>query len=180
MKIFVVHGTDNKKSYERLSKFITTAKKRDWEIVNDKIEDTPSLFNNEKLIIIRDYKILTKADLHLAEKIDGYLVIYHKDNLPKTFLNSIKIEKEEKYDLPIILWKFLDSFDLTLFHQLLEDNAVEYVFAMIAWKLKQKYINNPTLENGKLISELTEIDVKSKTGKVDLKLALEIFLLKHF
>lgn len=179
MKIIVLHGTDTQRSYSRLTKFITEAKKRGWEIVNDKIEDTPSLFGNEKLIIIRDYKNLSKTDLKLTEKISGYLVIYHKDILPKTFLNSIKIEKEEKYDLPIILWKFLDTFKIELFHELLKTNAVEYIFVMIAWKLKQKYIKNPSIENGKLISDLAEIDVKSKTSNLDLKLALDLFILKH-
>lgn len=178
MKLIILHGTDVQKSYSRLTKFIKEAKKRSWEIVNDKIEDTPSLFGNEKLIIIRDYRSLTKSDLKLSEKISGYLVIYHKDTLPKTFLNTLKIEKEEKYDLPIILWKFLDSFNIDLFHKLLETNAVEYIFAMIAWKLKKKYITNPTPEVGLLISELADIDVKAKTGKIDLKLGLHIFLLK--
>lgn len=179
MKIIILHGTDTQKSYQRLTKFITVAKKRNWEIVNDKIEDTPSLFGNEKLIIIRDYKSLSKTDLKLTEKISGYLVIYHKDILPKTFLNSIKIEKEEKYDLPIILWKFLDTFNIDLFHKLLETNAVEYIFAMIAWKLKQKYRTKSTPEVGQLIAELAEIDVKSKTSNLDLKFALDLFILKR-
>lgn len=179
MKIIVLHGTDSQKSYSRLTKFITEAKKRGWEIVNDKIEDTLSLFGSEKLIIIRDYKTLSKTDLNLTETISGYLVIYHKDVLPKTFLNSIIIEKEEKYDLPIILWRFLDTFNIDLFHELLKTNAVEYIFAMIAWKLKQIYRTKSNPEVGQSISELAEIDVKTKTGKIDLKLALDLFILKR-
>lgn len=179
MKIIVVHGDDIEKSYTRLTKFINSAKKRGWEIVNDKTEDTPSLFGTEKLIIIRDFKSLSASDLKVAERVSGYLVIYHKGLLPKTFLKTIKIEKEEQYDLPIILWKFLDTFNIKLFHELLKTNAVEYIFAMIAWKLKQKYRTKPTPEVGQLISDLAGIDVKSKTGKLDLKLALDLFILKR-
>jgi len=180
MKIIVLHGSDSYKSYSRLTKFIKEAKKRNWEIVNDKIEDTYSLFGIEKLIIIRDYKLLGKSEFNLINKISGYLVIFHKDFLPQTFLKTLPPEtKIEKYELPMILWKFLDSWDIKLFHKLLEKNAIEYIFAMVAWKLKQKYIKNPSIENGKLISTLAEIDIKAKTGKIDLKLALDLFLLKR-
>jgi hypothetical protein len=180
MKIIVLHGDDSEKSYSRLVKFINVAKKRNWEIVNDKIEDTASLFGNEKLIIIRDYKSLGKSEFNLIDRIAGFLVVFHKGVLPAAFLKSLpKDTKIEKYDLPVILWKFLDSWDIKLFHKLLKTNAVEYIFAMIAWKLKQKYIKNPSSQNAKLISELAEIDVKAKTSIVDLKLALELFLLKN-
>src|SRR3989344_539297 len=177
MKIIVVHGTDTDRSYARLTKFITEAKKRGWEIVNDKIEDTPSLFGTEKLIIVRDYTLLNEKTLKLTDKLSGFLVIYHQKLLPATFLKSIKIEKEEKYELPMLLWKFLDNMTIKGFHELLKTNAVEYIFAMIAWKLKQKYIKNPSIENANLISKLAEIDLKSKTSKVDLKLALDLFIL---
>lgn len=179
MKIIVLHGTDTVKSYSRLTKFITEAKKRNWEIVNDKIEDTPSLFATEKLIIIRDYKLIGKKELNLIKKISGTLVVYTAGFHPAISLKALNPEKIERYDLPIILWKFLDTFSIDLFHELLKTNAVEYIFAMIAWKLKQKYIKNPTARNGELISKLAEIDVKSKTGKLDLKLALDLFILKR-
>ena len=38
MKIIVLHGDDSEKSYTRLTKFIKEAKKRNWEIVNDKLD----------------------------------------------------------------------------------------------------------------------------------------------
>lgn len=179
MKIIVLHGDDSEKSYARLTKFIKEAKKRNWEIVNDKLEDTASLFGNEKLIIIRDYKSLGKSEFNLIDRIAGFLVVFHKGVLPATFLKSLpKDTKTEKYDLPVVLWRFLDTWDIKLFHKLLKTNAVEYIFAMIAWKLKQKFIKNPSIQNAKFISELAEIDVKAKTSKVDLRLALELFLFK--
>jgi len=180
MKIIVLHGDDTEKSYARLTKFIKEAKKRNWEIVNDKLEDTASLFGNEKLIIIRDYKSLGKSEFNLISKISGFLVIFHKGVLPASFLKSLpKDTKTEKYDLPVILWKFLDTWDIKLFHKLLETNAVEYIFAMIAWKLKKQYQIKPSPKIGQLISDLAEIDVKAKTVKANLKLALDLFLLKQ-
>lgn len=32
MKIIILHGDDNVKSYERLKKFIDTARNRSWEV----------------------------------------------------------------------------------------------------------------------------------------------------
>ena len=179
MKIIVLHGTDTEKSYARLTKFITVAKKRGWEIVNDKIEDTPSLFGTEKLIIIRDYKLIGKKELNLIKKLPGTLVVYIAGSHPAIALKMLNPDKTEKYELPILLWKFLDNMTIKGFHELLKTNAVEYIFAMIAWKLKKRYQTNPTPGVGLLISELAEIDVKSKTSKVDLKLALDLFILKR-
>jgi len=180
MKIIVLHGDNTEKSYARLTKFIKEAKKRGWEIVNEKIEDTPSLFGTEKLIIIRDYKILQKKELKQIEKITGYLVVYHQGNVLQTFLKTLpKDTKIEKFELPILIWKFLDNMTVSSFHELLKTNAPEYLFAMIVWKLKQRYIKNPNETNANLISELADIDVKSKTGRIDLKLALDLFISKR-
>ncbi|HCR36474.1 hypothetical protein A2130_02000 [Candidatus Woesebacteria bacterium GWC2_33_12] len=179
MKIIVLHGTDTEKSYSRLTKFITEAKKRGWDIVNDKIEDTPSLFGTEKLIIIRDYKLIGKNELNLIKKISGTLIVYTAGFHPAISLKALNADTVEKYELPILLWKFLDNMTIKGFHELLKTNAVEYIFAMIAWKLKQRYQTNPTPGVGQMISELAEIDVKSKTSKLDLKLALDLFILKR-
>lgn len=179
MKIIVLHGDDTQKSYERLVKFIREAKKRGWEIVNDKIEDTQSLFGLEKLIIIRDYKILTKEKLKLIDKLQGYLVIYHQSLLPTLFLKQINPEKIEKYVLPELLWKFLDHMTLDGFHQIIAVKPIEFVFSMIGWKLKKNYLKNPNIIIAKQINELSEIDIKVKTGKINLNLALDMFILKH-
>ena len=180
MKVIVLHGNDREKSYARLTKFTREARKRGWEIVNDKIEDTPSLFGTEKLIIVRDYRIIQKKELNYISKIPGYLVIYNQGNILQTFLNTLpKDTKIEKFELPILIWKFLDNMTVKGFHELLKTNAPEYLFAMIAWKLKQRYIKNPNEINANLISELAGIDVKSKTGRIDLKLALDLFISKR-
>ena len=144
MKLIVLHGDDTIKSYERLTKFIDEAKKRGWDIVNDKIEDTPSLFGTEKLIIMRDYKLIKKDNQALLTKIPGTLVIYHQAKIPVLALKNLNADKVELFELPQLLWKFLDNMTIKNFHELLKTQAVEYILAMMAWKLKQKYRTNPT------------------------------------
>ena len=179
MKLIVLHGDDTIKSYERLTKFIDEAKKRGWDIVNDKIEDTPSLFGTEKLIIVRDYKTIGKKELNLIKKIPGTLVIYTTGLHPAVSLKMINPDKTEKFELPQLLWKFLDNMTIKNFHELLKTQPVEYILAMMAWKLKQKYLRNPTHEVKEMISELAEIDVKAKTGKADLLLSIDLLLIKR-
>lgn len=179
MKIIVLHGDDTRKSYERLTKFIVEAKKRGWDIVNDKIEDTPSLFGTEKLIIIRDYKIIGKKEINLIKKIPGTLIVYTAGCHPAVSLKTLNPDKVEKFELPQLLWKFLDNMTVSGLHKLIKTQPIEFVFAMIAWKLKQKYLKNPTPNSSLLISRLAEIDVKAKTGKADLLLSLDLFLLKN-
>lgn len=179
MKIIILHGDDTIKSYERLTKFIDEAKKRGWDIVNDKIEDTPSLFGTEKLIIVRDHKIIGKKELNLIKKIPGTLVIYTTGLHPAVSLKMINPDKTEKFELPQLLWKFLDNMTVKSLHELIKTQPVEYILAMMTWKLKQKYRTNPTPEVGLMISNLAEIDVKAKTGKADLLLSLDLLLIKR-
>ncbi len=179
MKIIILHGDDTINSYKRLTKFIDEAKKRGWDIINDKIEDTPSLFGTEKLIIVRDYKIIGKKELNLIKKIPGTLVIYTTGLHPAVSLKMINPDKTEKFELPQLLWKFLDNMTIKNFHELLKTQPVEYILAMMAWKLKQKYLRNPTPEVIQMISELAEIDVKAKTGKADLLLSIDLLLIKR-
>lgn len=165
MKTIVLHGEDTLKSYERLKKFIDEAKKRNWEILYDNLSETPSLFGQKRLIILRDFKLFTKKFF------DGTLVIYHEGTLPVAFLKSLKEPKVEEFKLPKIIWKFLDNMTINGLHELVKTQAVEYVFAMIVWKMKKTKPN--------LISKLAEIDYLAKTGKVDLLLSLDLLLLKH-
>jgi len=178
MKIIVLHGNDSEKSYLRLTRFIDEAKKRGWDIVNDKIEDTPSLFGTEKLIIVRDYKLIGKKELNLIKKIPGTLVIYSQNKIPAAALKSLDPDKVELFELPQKLWKFLDNMTVSGLHELIKTEPIEFVFAMIAWKLKKRYQTNPTPGVGLMITNLAEIDVKSKTGLVNLQSALELFIIK--
>jgi DNA polymerase III delta subunit len=210
MKIIVLHGQDSNKSYDRLTKFIDVAKKRSWEIVTDSFPNTPSLFGNERLIIYRDYKLLSKTDIKNFVKFDGTLVIYHAADLPATFLKEIpKDAKIEKFDLPKLLFVFLESIYpdnskncLKLLHEVVKTEPTELVMFFIArhfrdlywvsvdptstgfpsWKVGKlkSQANKFTINNVKLIiNNLAEIDVKVKSSKADLLTELDLLLIKE-
>lgn len=180
MKIIVLHGDDSERSYARLTKFIDTAKKRSWEIVTNEFPNTPSLFGTERLIIYRDYKLLTKLDIKNFDRFDGTLVVYNEGILPITFLKSLpKDTKVEKFELPKLLWHFLDNMTIKNLHEVVKHEPVEFVFAMIAWKMRQKYLRNPTPDVGFLISKLAEIDMDVKTGKANLLTSLDLMIVKQ-
>ena len=175
MQIIILHGDDTEKSYLRLTKFIDVAKKRSWEILYDNLSQTPSLFGKERLTVIKDYKLyLPKA------KFNGTLVVYHEGQLPAAFLKTLpKDIKVEKYELPKAIWKFLNNMTLEGLHEVIKTEPIEFVFAMIVWKLKKTYQSNPTAKIELLFSKLAEIDFKAKTGKLDLLSALDLTLLKY-
>lgn len=181
MRIIVLHGDDTQKSYERLTVFINEAKKRNWKITDFSIEEieNQSLFDEESFYILKDYKLLDKKMLKKLKKYSGNLIIYNTGKIPAPTLKNLNADKTELFELPQLLWKFLDNMTITNFHELIKTQPVEYVLAMMAWKFKQNYLKNPSSRNAELISELAEIDVKSKTGKADLLLSLDLFLLKR-
>lgn len=192
MKIIVLHGTDTKKLYSRLSIFIKEAKKRGWEISDfdlNKIKNK-GLFDDEYLFIVRDFKTLNLKDVVKTKDLSGNLVIYHEANIPATFLKelkSIKIDEkektglvEEKYELPLKVFQFLNNINLNSFNEIIKTEAVEYVTAMMAWKFKQNYIKNPNENNARNIKTLAEIDVRSKTGKGNLVDLLTLFIAKYY
>ena len=174
MKIIVLHGEDINKSYARLRKFTDEAKKRNWEIIYDDISRTPSLFGNERLTIIRDYKLLGK------KTVDGTLVIYHEGTLPITFLKTLPKEtKIEEFKLPKMLWNFLDNMSVKSLHEVIKTEAIEFVFIMIAWKFKKRYLASPSPKVKEIINKLAQIDVDAKTGKADLLSSLDLLFLKN-
>jgi hypothetical protein len=210
MKIIVLHGDDTAKSYERLMKFVEAAKKRGWEIVTDEFPNTPSLFGTDRLIIYRDFSLLTKRDIINFDKFDGTLVIYHDGVLPQTFLKLMpKDFKMEKFDLPKLLFTFLESFYpgnslrcLKMLHNLAEFQAVELIFFMLARHLRDLYwvsvdtksVQFPAWRMSKLksqaekfgeeklkqvISKLSDIDIAVKTSKGDLLTELDLLIVKQ-
>jgi hypothetical protein len=148
MKIIVLHGDDSVKSYERLMKFVDVAKKRNWEIVTDEFPNTPSLFGTDRLIVYRDFRLLTPRDIKNFDRFDGTLVVYHEGILPQIFLKHMpKDFKMEKFELPKLLFVFLESLypgnskrPLKLLHELTGTSAVELVTFMLARHLKDLYL----------------------------------------
>ncbi len=188
MKIIVLHGDDTQKSYERLMVFVNEARKRNWKITDFLLEEieNQSLFGEECFYILKDYTRLDSASsrgrksiIEKLKKYSGNLIIYNSGKIPAPTLKNINPDKTELFELPQLLWKFLDNMTISGFHKLLETQAPEYLLAMIAWKFKQNYLKNPSEKNAKLISELAEIDVNSKTGKADLAFSLDLLIVKQ-
>ncbi len=222
MKIFLLHGDDTNKSYARMQKYIEHAKKRGWEVthITDKntrvpeVYMTTGLFISDKLVIVDDFDFLNKKDLDWL-KADGTnqggnLVIYNDSTLAKTKIKLIpKLEKEEKFELPVVLWKMVDAFYpgnakkfLSLMHEVLNNNPPELVFGLLAkqvrdlyWVLvdpgncpmpewKQMKLQNTSNKFGReklerIIEEMAEMDIQSKTSDVELKDLLDLLAVRE-
>jgi DNA polymerase III delta subunit len=222
MKIIILHGDDERKLYERLSKFIETAKNRSWEVayLDDRSQSiqeqlsSPSLFGAERFFIVRDITRLGKKELEWISKnsnaLPGNLIIYHEDYISQTILKGLpKDIKIEEFKLPVILWNFLDNLypgnserSIKQFHQIIETQAPEFLFTLIAklfrdlyWvKTDEKSLPYPSWRTGKLksqalkfttdqlknlINRLAEIDIKVKTSKADLISELDLIIIKQ-
>lgn len=181
MKLIVLHGNDSQKSYDRLQKFISEAKRRSWKITEFSLQEieNQNLFGEECFYVLDDWKLLDVKLLEKLKKYSGNLVIYSKSTIPAPSLKKINPDTVEKFELPIKIWKFLDNITVKSLKEIVKTEAVEYVFAMIAWKLKQKYLKDPNYKNAKAIEELALIDIKSKTSNANLLTLLDVFVAKH-
>ncbi len=221
MKIFLLHGDNTTASYDRLLKYVEHAKKRGWEIVHvsDKNVRLPEVYMNtglfvsDKLVIVDDYDFLNKRDLKWLDEKGGdqrgNLVIYHDAPLPKTKINAVpKLEKEEKFELPVLLWRMIDNFYpgnakqfLQLMHEVLKRQPVELVFGLLATQIRNLYwvlvdpisSSMPDWKKSKLqgvakrfsketlewiIEEMAAIDVRSKTTDLELTDLLDFLVVK--
>lgn len=159
MKIIILHGEDVNKSYDRLKRFIETAKSRSWEVAF--IDDAPgslqenlstnSLFGAERFFILRDVKKLGKKEFEWLNKkygeLSGNFIIYHEGVLGQTFLKNLPKEaKIEEYKLPKLIWSFLESMrpgssvsSVKLFHKIIEKDAPELVFSLMFRQFRDLY-----------------------------------------
>lgn len=188
MRIIVLHGNDIEKSYKRLQVFIDEAKRRSWKITDYNFDEitNQSLFGEECFYILKDYTRLDssssrgrKSTIEKLKKYSGNLIIYQNSKIPAPTLKKLEADKTELFELPQLLWKFLDNMTVDGLHELLKTQPAEYILAMIAWKFKQNFLKNPSEKNAKLIQDLAEIDIKSKTGKRDLTLSLDLLIIKQ-
>ncbi len=210
MRISLIHGEDKEKAYARYIELIDASKKKNFKIVQ--ITDLKNVVNQsmfeEKQVFtlskpnkvgINDWKWLSKN----AEKYNSNLLIFYEGNSPIGVLKQLpKDTKIEKFDLPKILFGFLDSFNLKVFNDLVKIEPVELVFHLLARRLRDLYwvkVSPETLQMQdwqksklisqankfseeklkEIISELAEIDVKSKTSDADLKSSLDILIIKY-
>ncbi len=220
MKIILLHGDYISKSYERLTTFIEVAKKRDWEIVQIN-QDSPlslseslsaqSLFAKEKLFILENLNKVNKKELDWlkkkTEKLDGTLVIYYPDEISAALLKSLpKTIKIEEFKLPRLIFIFLERLfpknskeAMKLFHQIIENEPAEFVFALIArhfrdlywiktdpktltlpgWRATKLRKQSDSFTVGQLrqfITDLSEIDIQAKTSKGSLISSLDLLI----
>lgn len=159
MKIIVLHGDDERKLYERLTKFIETAKARSWEVaylddkklsIQEQLSST-SLFGAERFFIIRDVTRLGKKEVEWINKksseLSGTLIIYHEGYVSQLILKALPKEtKIEEFKLPVILWNFLDNLypgnsekSIKQFHQIIDKTAPEFIFTLIAKLFRDLY-----------------------------------------
>ena len=222
MKLIILHGDDERRLYERLTKFIETAKSRSWEVAY--LDDTSlsiqeqlsssSLFGSERFFIVRDIARLGKMEVEWLNKhsrdLSGNVIIYHEGYIPQAILKSLpKDSKIEEYKLPMILWNFLDGLypgnsgkSIKQYHQLIEKEAPEFIFTLIAklfrdlywvktdaaslpyaaWrvgKLKAQSQKFSIALLKKTINLLAEIDIKAKSSKADLTDELDLLIIKQ-
>ncbi|MFC1625643.1 hypothetical protein ACFL1Q_01210 [Patescibacteria group bacterium] len=197
MKTILVHGDDTLRSYLRLKKFIEVAKKRSWEVIENELIPTPSLFGKKQLIVSRHYQDISKSELKYIEKFSGNLVIYHEGYISKYFIKFLpKDTKIEEYKLPKIIWSFLDNPTLKVLHKLIKTEPVEFVFTLLARRYKDLYWikKDPKTFEGQswqisrlkkqadkysveeledIIQNLAIIDFEVKTGQAELVSALD-------
>lgn len=222
MKIIILHGDDTGKSYTRLKKFIDVAKERSWEVTYvdesgktfEEILSASSLFGSEQFFILKDIKKIGKKESSWLNKkyseLSGTFIIYYEGSLTAAFLKSFpKDSKIEEYKLPVLLWNFLDNLSpgkgnssVKTFHKIIEKQAPEYIFSLIARHFRDLYwvktdptstgfpfwkINKLKIQAGKFtpeilktfIAELSNLDIKVKTSKADLISELDLMLIKH-
>ena len=223
MKFIILHGDYFIKSYERLEKFVSTAKSRDWEIIKWSFNEGGSLteqlsqssiFSKERLFVINEVEKIKKKEFEWIRKnilkLPGTLVILNDGYIPAHILKELpKADKTEEFKLPKILFTMLESIYpgnvkrvLTLFHQTIENNPPEFVFALIARLFRDLYwvktdpnsIPYPSWRVGKLksqsvkfkeetikeiINRLAKLDIEVKTSKANMISSLDFLIIKH-
>lgn len=133
---------------------------------------------------------------------EGTLSMTSLKSLPKTV-------KVEEFKLPVLIWNFLDNLvpgngerSIRTLHKVLEKKPMELVYSLIAkhfrdlywvkvdaktagfpfWKLNKMKSQASKFSEGdlqKIISLLSESDIKAKTGVSDLISELDLILLKQ-
>lgn len=161
MKVILVHGDHIEKSYERLTKFTNVAKKRGWRVERisaangvslPEILTSTSLFDEERLFIVENIAKASKKHLEWlkkkAKKLPGNLIIFQEGNLTRGVKKNLpKPDKEEIYEYPKLIYKFLESFYpknaescLKLLNSLKDRHAPEYIIAILSFHLRDVLI----------------------------------------
>lgn len=221
MKIVVLCGDDEAASRSRYLQIVSGVKKKNWQVVRVSVQDKYSLaerlsshtlFEQETLFVVDNAGKLPIVELKwLAKnygKYSGSLLLYQKGNLPVALKNALpKDTAYEKFDLPKVIFKFLESFypgnqknALRLLEEFLLLNPPEVIIAVLGRHLRDVYLakidgfeNMPDWRLGKLkkqaekfttealtdtINTLSDIDYSSKTSSVNVKFLLELLIIE--
>lgn len=221
MKTIVLHGEDEIRSKKRLGVFISEAKKRGWNIILfdkesksqlSEIISSADLFNNERIVIVKNFKNISiqekKWIFGNIDKYNGVIVFYSDSILTQKDLKMLpKSTKLEEFTLPKKIFDFLNSFYpsnskacLKLFHEVIERNPPEWVFALLSKTVRDLYwvktspsdIYYPSwrvqrLENQasrykvnmlkEIIKILSFIDIEVKNSRAELIPSLDLLIL---
>lgn len=213
MKTILIHGEDSLTSYKKFNDLKASVKKKGWTLINLNPKEELSqqlvsgnLFSEKIVYILDDFM---KLKLQSFDN-NSFLIIYSNHELTTLQLKVLpKDTKIEKYDLPKLIYNFLDSLypgnakkSLQLLNQLVEREAVELIFAILSrlvrdlywvkadeaglpypdWRALKllKQADKFSKEKLKLIiNSLSKIDVKSKTSDSDLRTLLDFTLLTN-
>lgn len=138
---------------------------------------SPSLFGESTTLFIeglfsaRPSGRKTEIIDYLAAHNDLAIVIWeHKD--VSVQLKSFDPKTSQRFDLPKMIFSFMDRPTIELLHKCLESMPVEQVFASLVTRLYKQ-------EKSADLQKLLELDYKNKTSQLpyDMVCALEIFIL---
>ncbi len=217
MRINLIHGEDSLKAYEKYTNLLNQSKKKGFdviqitdpkEVVNQSLFEGKVVFTLEKpnKVKLSDWKWLGKN----APKYNSNLLIYYESVVPAAVLRTFPKETIiQKFELPKIIFQFLDSFwkdnsknSLKLLNDLVKNEPIELVFHLLARHLRDLYWVKESKETmqisewrvsklanqankflagnlKEIINELSEIDIKSKTTDTDLRSSLDQLIIKY-
>lgn len=166
MKISLIHGEDVAVSRNMFLSLVEKAKGEGFQVkdislnTNLNLEEkltSQSLFEDKIFFIHDKLKNLTPADLKWlvknSKKYEGELVLWYEGVAPLKIVKALpKGAEVKKFDLPKIIFNFLDSFYpgnsvniLGLLDKLLAKEPVEFVFFMLGRHLRDLYwVKNDT------------------------------------
>lgn len=202
-RYFKIIDTLKKRGWEHVT--LDASKKISEQLVSSSLFEVERIYtiDNPSKVNDKEYTwIFENADKH-----EGSLLIYFNKSIPAIIKRKLpKSTEYEEFKLPQKLFSFLDTVypgnakrSVQILHDVLETNPVELVLAMLSRQLKDLYLlkngalNAPDWKKSKLnnqlnkfkentletlISNLSEADVKSKTGKGDLTTLLDLILVK--
>jgi len=156
MNIYLIHGDNSIASYTRLQEYLDKAKEKGWEVIIIDNKDiinvlrSNNLFNNKRIIAIRNYSLIDKNTLEYLNvyKDELELLIYHENLIPSTFIQKLHgVKKNEIFRLSKHIWKFIDNFypgnNKALIYHLNESvktDPIELIFSLLSGYLKDIYL----------------------------------------